>query len=120
MIGDTHFQRYLPEPHEDLVAPEEIRRHILCTGTPIAYDYVFTYLQRLFRSLGQVYYTLLQERQEKGIKDVAISRVEQISPFPYDMVRSLWRILPFHVYSSVSSLLRTSTSILMPIFYGAK
>ena len=36
--------------------------------------------------LGQVYYTLLQEREEKGIKDVAISRVEQISPFPYDLV----------------------------------
>lgn len=33
MIGDTHFQRYLPEPHpEDLVPPEQIRRHILCTG----------------------------------------------------------------------------------------
>lgn len=37
-------------------------------------------------SLGQVYYTLLQEREEKGIKDVAISRLEQISPFPYDLV----------------------------------
>lgn len=33
MIGDTHFQRYLPEPHpEDLVPVEQIRRHILCTG----------------------------------------------------------------------------------------
>lgn len=36
---------------------------------------------------GQVYYTLLQEREEKGINDVAISRVEQLSPFPYDLVR---------------------------------
>ena len=33
MSGETHFQRYLPEPHpEELVPPEEIRRHILCTG----------------------------------------------------------------------------------------
>lgn len=33
MVGETHFQRYLPEPHpENLVPPEEIRRHILCTG----------------------------------------------------------------------------------------
>jgi 2-oxoglutarate dehydrogenase E1 component len=64
---DTHFQRYIPEPHpEDLVAPENIRRHILCTG--------------------QVYFALLKERQEKGIKDVAISRLEQISPFPYDLL----------------------------------
>ncbi|KAH7925936.1 2-oxoglutarate dehydrogenase, E1 component [Leucogyrophana mollusca] len=67
MIGDTHFQRYLPEPHpENLVPAEEVRRHILCTG--------------------QVYHTLLQEREEKGIKDVAISRIEQLSPFPYDLI----------------------------------
>ncbi|KDQ62236.1 hypothetical protein JAAARDRAFT_30121 [Jaapia argillacea MUCL 33604] len=67
MIGDTSFQRYLPDTHpESLVAPEQIRRHILCTG--------------------QVYHTLLQEREDKGINDVAISRIEQLSPFPYDMV----------------------------------
>ncbi|KAG5637329.1 hypothetical protein H0H81_004975 [Sphagnurus paluster] len=67
MIGDTQFQRYIPETKQDtLVAPEEIKRHILCTG--------------------QVYHTLLQEREEKGIKDVAISRVEQLSPFPYDLL----------------------------------
>ncbi|KAA1473704.1 2-oxoglutarate dehydrogenase complex E1 component mitochondrial precursor [Dentipellis sp. KUC8613] len=66
MAGETHFQRYLPEASEDLVAPEQIRRHILCTG--------------------QVYYALLQAREERGIKDIAISRVEQLSPFPYDLV----------------------------------
>lgn len=37
-------------------------------------------------TVGQVYHTLLQEREAKGIKDIAISRVEQISPFPYDLV----------------------------------
>lgn len=41
----------------------------------------------LMNLAGQVYLTLLQARQERGIKDVAISRVEQLSPFPYDMVR---------------------------------
>ncbi|KAI0632335.1 2-oxoglutarate dehydrogenase E1 component [Trametes polyzona] len=67
MVGDTHFLRYLPDPHpENLVAPEKVRRHILCTG--------------------QVYYTLLQEREEKGINDVVISRIEQLSPFPYDLL----------------------------------
>ncbi|KAF8895173.1 putative KGD1-alpha-ketoglutarate dehydrogenase [Infundibulicybe gibba] len=67
MVGDTHFQRYIPETQSDnLVAPEEIRKHILCTG--------------------QVYHALLQEREDKGIRDVAISRLEQISPFPYDLV----------------------------------
>ena len=70
MVGDTHFQRYIPDPHpENLVAPEQIRRHILCTG--------------------QVYHALLQEREDKGYNDVVISRLEQISPFPYDLVRLL-------------------------------
>lgn len=41
----------------------------------------------MHRLQGQVYHTLLQEREDKSITDVAISRVEQISPFPYDMVR---------------------------------
>ncbi|KIL62026.1 hypothetical protein M378DRAFT_13114 [Amanita muscaria Koide BX008] len=69
MVGETNFQRYLPEPHveAELVAPEEVKRHILCSG--------------------QVYYTLLAEREARGIKDVAISRLEQISPFPYDLVK---------------------------------
>ena len=67
MTEGTNFQRYIPEVYEDsLVPPEEIKRHILCTG--------------------QVYYQLLQAREERGIKDIAISRIEQISPFPYDLV----------------------------------
>nr|XP_018263955.1 oxoglutarate dehydrogenase (succinyl-transferring), E1 component [Kwoniella dejecticola CBS 10117]OBR86113.1 oxoglutarate dehydrogenase (succinyl-transferring), E1 component [Kwoniella dejecticola CBS 10117] len=67
MTGDHTFQRYLPEPHpENLVEPEKIRRHILCTG--------------------QVYFQLLKEREDKGINDVAISRLEQLSPLPYDLL----------------------------------
>jgi 2-oxoglutarate dehydrogenase E1 component len=66
-IGDTTFQRYIPEPHTDaLVAPEKIRRHILCSG--------------------QVYFQLLKEREDRKIDDVAISRVEQLSPLPYDLL----------------------------------
>ena len=42
--------------------------------------------RQMLAPIGQVYHTLLQEREAKGIKDVAISRVEQISPFPYDLV----------------------------------
>ncbi|KAH7106211.1 2-oxoglutarate dehydrogenase complex E1 component mitochondrial precursor [Auriculariales sp. MPI-PUGE-AT-0066] len=67
MVGETHFQRYLPDPHpEELVTPEEIKKHILCSG--------------------QVYFTLLKEREDRGLKDVAISRLEQIAPFPYDLL----------------------------------
>ncbi|KAF8073345.1 thiamine diphosphate-binding protein [Lyophyllum atratum] len=67
MLGDTHFQRFIPEIQpQTLAPPEEIKRHILCTG--------------------QVYHALMQEREAKGIKDVVISRMEQISPFPYDLI----------------------------------
>jgi 2-oxoglutarate dehydrogenase E1 component len=62
----TTFQRYIPEPHpESLHPPEEIKRHILCSG--------------------QVYYALVQERNDRKLP-VAISRVEQISPVPYDLL----------------------------------
>ncbi len=64
---DTHFQRYIPEAEpEGFAAPEDVQRHILCSG--------------------QVYYTLLAEREKRGLKNVAISRVEQISPLPYDLI----------------------------------
>ena len=87
MVGDTHFERYIPESSTELVEPEKIRRHILCTGKGIVFFLVNAVL--LIHHLGQVYYNLLQEREEKGIKDVAISRLEQISPFPYDLVSAI-------------------------------
>jgi hypothetical protein len=50
-------------PEIDAIAPEEkVKRVVLCTG--------------------KVYYDLLQERRDKGIKDVAIVRMEQLYPFP--------------------------------------
>jgi len=50
-------------PEVEAIAPEEkVKRVVLCTG--------------------KVYYDLLQERQAKGISNVALIRVEQIYPFP--------------------------------------
>ncbi|BGP18283.1 hypothetical protein JCM10213_008455 [Rhodosporidiobolus nylandii] len=64
---DTHFQRYIPEAEpEGFAAPDKVVRHILCSG--------------------QVYYTLLAEREKRGLTNVAISRVEQLSPLPYDLL----------------------------------
>ena len=48
--------------------------------------WVLTDPQQILAAAGQVYHALVQEREAKGIKDIAISRVEQISPFPYDLV----------------------------------
>ncbi|HQT62990.1 MAG: 2-oxoglutarate dehydrogenase E1 component [Acidocella sp. 20-57-95] len=55
------FKFVIPEIDE-LVAPEQVKRVVLCTG--------------------KVYYDLLAERRERGIKDVAIVRIEQLYPFP--------------------------------------
>ncbi|MBP0447087.1 2-oxoglutarate dehydrogenase E1 component [Roseomonas sp. SSH11] len=57
----SRFKVVIPETDE-LVAPEKVKRVVLCTG--------------------KVYYDLLQERRDKGVKDVALVRVEQLYPFP--------------------------------------
>lgn len=67
----TTFTRFIEEPHAEegqdaLVKPEEIKRHI------------FTF--------GQTYYALLKHRRDNKINDVAISRLEQLSPLPYDAI----------------------------------
>ena len=55
------FQYVIPEI-DAIASPEAVKRVVLCTG--------------------KVYYDLLAERREKGIKDVALVRMEQIYPFP--------------------------------------
>ena len=62
----TRFQRLIPETDEADIKPKKVRRLIFCSG--------------------KIYYELRKARREQGIKDVAIVRVEQISPFPYDLV----------------------------------
>lgn len=62
LVGDSKFQRLIPE-HEAL---DQVRRVIFCSG--------------------KVYYDLLAHREQTGDKTVAIARVEQISPFPFDKV----------------------------------
>ncbi|KAI9297678.1 2-oxoglutarate dehydrogenase E1 component [Neoconidiobolus thromboides FSU 785] len=67
MSDGTHFQRAIPETSKDLVADDKIRTHVLCSG--------------------QVYYTLLKAREQNNVNDVAITRIEQITPFPFDLVK---------------------------------
>lgn len=63
---DTGFRKVIGEVTKDLVDESKIRRLIFCSG--------------------KVYYDLFEERQKRGIKDVAIVRVEQLSPFPFNDV----------------------------------
>jgi len=57
----THFHRVIGE-QVDYAAGENIRRVVLCSG--------------------KVYYDLLQARDEQNLIDVALLRMEQITPFP--------------------------------------
>lgn len=65
MAEGTRFQRVIPD-NTKLVADSKIRRVIFCSG--------------------KVYYDLLKYRTENNIDDVAIVRVEQLAPFPFDKV----------------------------------
>ncbi|MBN9508167.1 MAG: 2-oxoglutarate dehydrogenase E1 component [Alphaproteobacteria bacterium] len=75
--GDSRFRTVLPEI--DAIAPAaEVRRVVLCSG--------------------KVYYDLLAERREQGIRDIAIVRLEQLYPFPD---RSLPPVLAIYPHAKV-------------------
>jgi 2-oxoglutarate dehydrogenase E1 component len=67
LVTGSRFRRVLPET-EKLVADAKIRRVLLCSG--------------------KVYYDLLEERTKRGLKDVAIIRVEQLYPWPKDTLKA--------------------------------
>jgi len=66
MAEGSAFQRFIPDTHTALVAPKKVRKLLLCSG--------------------KVYYELEKHREEAGAHDVAIARLEQIAPFPFDKV----------------------------------
>jgi 2-oxoglutarate dehydrogenase E1 component len=61
-FNNTSGFRFVIPEIDALVEPEAVKRVVLCSG--------------------KVYYDLLAERRERGIKDVAIVRLEQFYPFP--------------------------------------
>ncbi|CAG4937233.1 unnamed protein product [Colias eurytheme] len=69
MAEGTAFRRVLPEEGPASENPDKVRKVAFCSG--------------------RVYYDLLKERRDRGLeKDIAIVRLEQISPFPYDQLKS--------------------------------
>uniref|UniRef100_A0A667YHW1 2-oxoglutarate dehydrogenase complex component E1 n=1 Tax=Myripristis murdjan TaxID=586833 RepID=A0A667YHW1_9TELE len=69
MLPGTHFQRVILEDGVAAERPEEVKRLIFCTG--------------------KVYYELTKERKNRGMEGtVAIARMEQLSPFPFDLVKA--------------------------------
>ncbi|OKO92802.1 2-oxoglutarate dehydrogenase, mitochondrial [Penicillium subrubescens] len=68
--GDSHFQWIIRDPAhktEAIEAPEKIERVIMCSG--------------------QVYAALVKHREANGIRNTAITRVEQLHPFPWDQLK---------------------------------
>ncbi|XP_036766185.1 2-oxoglutarate dehydrogenase complex component E1 isoform X1 [Manis pentadactyla] len=67
MLPGTHFQRVIPEDGLAAQYPENVKRLLFCTG--------------------KVYYDLTRERKARGVAEqVAITRIEQLSPFPFDLL----------------------------------
>lgn len=72
LTGESHFQWIIPDPaHESsefqIKPKEEIKRVILCTG--------------------QVFAALFKHRQQNKLTDTAIIRVEQLNPFPWELLK---------------------------------
>uniref|UniRef100_A0A8C8CBL4 2-oxoglutarate dehydrogenase complex component E1 n=1 Tax=Oncorhynchus tshawytscha TaxID=74940 RepID=A0A8C8CBL4_ONCTS len=68
MLTGTHFQRLIPDSGPVCEKPDGVKRIVFCTG--------------------KVYYELTRERKNRGMDNtVAIARIEQLSPFPFDQVK---------------------------------
>lgn len=67
--GESHFQWIIPETGHGTTVdePEKIERVILCSG--------------------QVYAALIKHRETEGIRNTAITRVEQLHPFPWAQLK---------------------------------
>jgi 2-oxoglutarate dehydrogenase E1 component len=65
-LMDGEFQLLIPE--QDAITASAVKRVIICAG--------------------KVYYDLLEKRREQAKEDVAIIRLEQLYPFPQDMLKA--------------------------------
>lgn len=60
------------------------RSHDPTTGKP--YLVPNHHIRRVVMCSGQVYYALSRARRAKRVRDIALVRLEQLAPFPHDMV----------------------------------
>uniref|UniRef100_A0A3N7GGV4 Multifunctional 2-oxoglutarate metabolism enzyme C-terminal domain-containing protein n=1 Tax=Populus trichocarpa TaxID=3694 RepID=A0A3N7GGV4_POPTR len=70
----TKFKQLIKDRNDHSDLEEGIRRLVLCSG--------------------KVYYELDEERERVDGKDIAICRLEQLCPFPYDLVQRGLRRYP--------------------------
>ena len=73
--GESIFRRTLWDHDREKLAPaDKIRRIVFCTG--------------------KVYYDLLQERRDRNIENIVLLRVEQLYPFPADLIAKELKTYP--------------------------
>ncbi|XP_059156850.1 2-oxoglutarate dehydrogenase complex component E1-like isoform X2 [Physella acuta] len=69
MIEGTRFQRLIPDTGRAGQHHEGVKKLIFCSG--------------------KIYYELVKERETRNLQDeIAICRVEQLTPFPFDLVKA--------------------------------
>lgn len=70
----SHSKLQLLIPEIDTLDAAKVRKVVLCSG--------------------KVYYELLTKRREMNIDDIAIVRIEQLYPFPYDELKAVFASYP--------------------------
>ncbi|KAM5203786.1 2-oxoglutarate dehydrogenase complex component E1 isoform 3-T3 [Hipposideros larvatus] len=114
MLPGTHFQRVIPEDGPAAQNPENVKRLLFCTG--------------------KVYYDLTRERKARDmVEQVAIARIEQLSPFPFDLLLQEVQKYPNAelawcqeehknqgYYDYVKPRLRTTISRAKPVWYAGR
>ncbi|XP_075911007.1 2-oxoglutarate dehydrogenase complex component E1-like isoform X3 [Petromyzon marinus] len=114
MLPGTEFRRVIGESGVAARNPSAVTRLVLCTG--------------------KVYYELEKERKKRGLEDkVALCRLEQISPFPLDLVREETERFPGAelvwcqeehknqgYYDYVKPRIRTTIQRARPVWYAGR
>ncbi|XP_035234386.1 2-oxoglutarate dehydrogenase, mitochondrial isoform X7 [Anguilla anguilla] len=114
MLTGTHFQRMIPEQGPAAQNAAGVKRIVFCTG--------------------KVYYELIRERKAKGMEDtVAVARIEQLSPFPFDLVKAETEKYPEAdlvwcqeehknqgYYDYVKPRMRTTINRAKPVWYAGR
>ncbi|XP_068608625.1 2-oxoglutarate dehydrogenase complex component E1 [Brachionichthys hirsutus] len=114
MLPGSHFLRLIPDDGPAAAGPEQVKRVVFCCG--------------------KIYYELIRERKDRGMDDsVAVIRVEQVSPFPFDLVKVetdrymnadlLWCQEEHKnqgYYNYVRPRIRTTTGRTRPVWYAGR
>uniref|UniRef100_A0A673Y8N1 2-oxoglutarate dehydrogenase complex component E1 n=1 Tax=Salmo trutta TaxID=8032 RepID=A0A673Y8N1_SALTR len=114
MLPGTEFQRLIPDSGPVTQNPAGVKRIVFCTG--------------------KVYYELTKERKAHGMEDmVAIARMEQLSPFPFDLVKAESKKYPNAdlvwcqeehknqgYYDYVKPRMRTTIERAKPVWYAGR